>query len=81
MKIIVKIDADTSEGRQLIDYLKTFPEVVTFEDMMLHEPQPNYMTKPKTTFAPSENYVTAEEFRTEAKKRAKTFLKKHGLHS
>ena len=50
MKIIVKIDADTSEGRQLIDYLKTFPEVVTFEDMMLHEPQPNYMTKPKTTF-------------------------------
>jgi hypothetical protein len=81
MKIIVKIDADAPEGRQLIEYLKTFPEVVTFEDTMLHEPQPNYMTKPKTTFTHSENYVTAEEFRTEAKKRAKTFLKKHGLHS
>jgi len=81
MKIIVKIDADTPEGQQLIDYLKTFPEVVTFEDTMLHEPQPNYMTKPKTTFEPSENYVTVEEFRAEAKKRAKIFLNKHGLHS
>ena len=81
MKIIVQIDANTPEGRQIVDYLKTFPEVVAFEDTLLHEPQPNYMTKPKTTFAPSENYVTAEEFRTEAKKRAKTLLKKHGLYS
>jgi hypothetical protein len=81
MKIIVQIDANTPEGRQVVDYLKTFPEVVTFEDTILHEPQHNYMTKPKTTFTTSENYVTAEEFRTEAKKRAKTFMKKHGLHS
>lgn len=81
MKIIAQIDTSTPEGRQIVDYLKTFPEVVTFEDTMLHEPQHDYMTKPKTTFAPSENYVTAEEFRVEAKKRAKTFLVKHGLHS
>ncbi len=81
MKIIVQIDASAPEGRQIIDYLKAFPEVVTFEDTMLHEPQQEYTTKPKTTFAPSENYVTVEEFRVEAKKRAKTFLKKHGLHS
>lgn len=37
---------------------------------MSHEPQHNYMTKPKTTFSPSENYVTAEKFRVEAKKHA-----------
>jgi len=81
MKIIVQIDTDTPEGRQIVDYLKSFPEVVTFENTMLREPQQEYITKPTTTFAPSENYVTVEEFRVEAKKRAKSFLEKHGLHS
>ncbi|MDR0394146.1 MAG: hypothetical protein LBH77_03200 [Tannerella sp.] len=81
MKINVKIDAGTFEGQQIIDYLKAFPDTVTFEVPTLNEPQQEYITQPKPSTAIPSNYVPAEEFRTEAKKRAKALLEKHGLHS
>lgn len=81
MKITVDIDASTLEGRQIIEYLKGFPEVVTFENRSLNESQQEYLTEPTNTSVPSKDYVPAEEFRVEAKKRAKAFLEKHGLHS
>ncbi len=81
MRITVQIDTSTPEGQQLVDYLRSFPEVVSFEDNKLLEPHQNYTTKPLSNYSSSNNYVTAEDFRVEAKKRAKNFLKKHGLHS
>lgn len=80
MKITVQIDAGTLEGKQIIDYLNGFPEVVTFENGALNESQREYIPKSTSAFTPSEGYVPAEEFRVEAKKRAKAFLEKHGLH-
>ena len=81
MQITVRIDADTPKGKQIMDYLKDFPEVVTFEDGAINESQQVYRTTPESDLTSSGNYVPAEEFRIEAKKRAKTFLEKHGLYS
>lgn len=81
MKITVHIDAGTIEGTQIIEYLKGFPEVVTFENEMLNESKQKYIAIPTSDFTPSKGYVPAEEFRVDAKKRAKAFLEKHGLHS
>ena len=81
MSITVYIDTDTLEGKQIIEYLKGFPEIVTFENESLNEARQEYLTKPATTPISAGDYVTIEEFRVEAKKRAKVFLEKHGLHS
>ncbi|WP_294082503.1 hypothetical protein [Proteiniphilum sp. UBA5384] len=81
MKINVQIDAGTPEGQQIIDYLKTFPDVVTFEAATLNESQQEYITQLKSSPVIPANYVSAEEFRVEAKKRAKALLKEHGLYS
>ncbi|HBL33296.1 MAG TPA: hypothetical protein DDZ96_05680 [Porphyromonadaceae bacterium] len=84
MKVIVQIDATTPEGKEIIDYLKQFPEVVAFEDNLLHEPQEEYTTVKASTandFAPPANYIPIEEFRVEAKKRAIAFLERNGIHS
>ncbi len=80
MKVNVLIDIDTLEGKQIIDYLKGFPEIVTFEDKVLNETQQEYITKSSNTISPK-GYVPVEEFRIEAKKKARIFLGKHGLHS
>lgn len=81
MKITVHIDANTLEGKQIIEYLKSFPEFVTFENESLNESRQEYLTKSTATPFSTGDYVTIEEFRVEAKKRAKVFLEKHGLHS
>ena len=81
MKVNVLIDIDTLEGKQIIDYLKGFPEIVTFEDKVLNETQQEYITKSSNTIASPKGYIPIEEFRIEAKKRAKIFLEKHALHS
>ncbi|WP_298646358.1 hypothetical protein [uncultured Proteiniphilum sp.] len=81
MQITIRIDADTPEGKQIINYLKDFPGVVTFEDEVLNELQQVYLPPSSNDLTSSGDYVPVEEFRVEAKKRAKAFLEKHGLHS
>ncbi|HBG40751.1 MAG TPA: hypothetical protein DDW85_04970 [Porphyromonadaceae bacterium] len=42
MKIIAHINADTTEGREIIAYLKKFPDVVTFPSNAVNEPTEEY---------------------------------------
>ena len=59
-KTIVHIDTQSQEGRKLVEYLRTLTDIVSFEESA------------KDVF--SSSYVPIEEFRKEAKKRAKDFL-------
>ena len=61
MKTTVHIATQSQEGRDLVEYLRTLTDIVSFE---------------KPPNVNSSSYVPIEEFRTEAKKRAKEFLNK-----
>lgn len=61
MKVAVHIDTRSQEGRDLVEYLRTLTDIVSFE---------------KPPNVKSLSYVPIEEFRVEVKKRAKEFLNK-----
>lgn len=50
------------------------------EGTNLKEPKPQYAKKSKKHIVGSSEYITLEEFRAEAKKRARKLLKEHGIH-
>ena len=50
------------------------------EDTNLNEPKTQYAKKYKKLAVDSSEYITIEEFRAEAKKRARKLLKEHGIH-
>ncbi len=55
-------------------------KIEVLEEMQLKEQEPTYSTiKEKKVINPSD-YVTLEEFRAEAKKRARKLLKDYGVH-
>ncbi len=62
MKTTVHIDTRGQEGRDFVEYLRTLSDIVSFEE------SDNKIS--------SSSYVPIEEFRVEAKKRAKEFLNK-----
>ena len=64
--MIVKayINIDTPEGREIVERLRRFPDVVTFdENDTLNEPQAAYTTKSETEDLLPEGYMAVEEFR------------------
>lgn len=55
MKITVNIDINTHEGKQIFEYLKSFPEVVMFENELLNEAPEEYQAKIANTSASSKD--------------------------
>ena len=64
MKIIAHINTNTPEGRKIVEELHNYPDVVSFEENHINEPETAYETHKKTENNAPEGYVTLEEFRT-----------------
>ncbi|MEA5128045.1 MAG: hypothetical protein VB074_07670 [Proteiniphilum sp.] len=69
MKITVNIDTSTIEGKQILEYLKGFPELVTFENEILNESQQEYLLTPINNSI-SSDYKPIEE-KTEEKEKSR----------
>ena len=66
MYINVKINTQTSRGKQLIKELRRYPKTVKFEN-------------PVETGVIPEGYMTAEEFRASVKKKINNYCDEHGI--
>ncbi|MDO5523018.1 MAG: hypothetical protein Q4G48_03125 [Bacteroidia bacterium] len=53
MKVIAHINIDTAEGREIVEWLRRFPEDVVFEDNTLNEPETLYETEQKVKSIPT----------------------------
>ena len=47
MKIIAHINTDTPEGRKIVEELRKHPDVVSFEESRVNEPETAYETPKK----------------------------------
>lgn len=75
MRITVNIDINMLEGKQIFEYLKGFPELVTFENELLNESQEKYHVNATNIPISSIDDESREE---NDKKKKKSYEEKEG---
>lgn len=88
MKIIAHINTDTPEGRKKVEELRNYPDVVSFEENRVNEPEAAYETKKRThsvsthTYGTKDNkgnYLSSEQFWKKVEEKRNRFCEENGI--